>query len=69
MKRAVNHALKAMARITITAGMFGLLAVNSSQAQSSVQLYGLVDEWVGATKFPGGQSAVNVGGGGMSTSY
>jgi predicted porin len=58
-----------MARITITAGMFGLLAVNSSQAQSSVQLYGLVDEWVGATKFPGGQSAVNVGGGGMSTSY
>ncbi|WP_175691580.1 porin, partial [Burkholderia anthina] len=38
-------------------------------AQSSVSLYGQVDEWIGATKFPGGDRAWNVGGGGMSTSY
>ena len=38
-------------------------------AQSSVSLYGQVDEWVGATKFPGGNRAWNVSGGGMSTSY
>jgi len=38
-------------------------------AQSSVQLYGQVDEWVGEQKFPSGQRAWQVGGGGMSTSY
>ncbi|OXH85773.1 porin, partial [Burkholderia multivorans] len=38
-------------------------------AQSSVSLYGQVDEWIGATKFPGGDRAWNVSGGGMSTSY
>ncbi|CAM2183266.1 Porin [Burkholderia latens] len=38
-------------------------------AQSSVSLYGQVDEWVGATKFPGSDRAWNVSGGGMSTSY
>jgi predicted porin len=69
MKSTVNRALTVAAKALVTAGLFGLLAANSAQAQSSVQLYGQVDEWVGATKFPGGQSAANVGGGGMSTSY
>ena len=69
MKPSVNRVLKAAAKATVTAGMFGLLAASSAQAQSSVQLYGQVDEWVGATKFPGSQTAWNVGGGGMSTSY
>ncbi|MCA3792275.1 MAG: porin [Burkholderia sp.] len=40
-----------------------------AHAQSSVSLYGQVDEWVGATKFPGSDRAWNVSGGGMSTSY
>jgi predicted porin len=53
MKPTVNRVLKAAAKATVTAGVFGLLAVSSAQAQSSVQLYGQVDEWVGATKFPG----------------
>ncbi len=48
----------------------GLLAgASSAQAQSSVQLYGQVDEWVGAQKFPGSKTSVQVSGGGMSTSY
>src|ERR1700735_5634039 len=69
MKSIVNRALTVAAKAIVTAGLFGVLAASSAQAQSSVQLYGQVDEWVGATKFPGGQSAANVGGGGMSTSY
>src|ERR1700712_5861838 len=69
MKPTVNRALKAAAKATVTAGMFGLLAASSVQAQSSVSLYGQVDEWVGATKFPGSDRAWNVSGGGMSTSY
>src|SRR6201996_5968221 len=69
MKSTVNRALTVAAKTIVTAGLFGLLAASTAQAQSSVQLYGQVDEWAGATKFPGGQSAANVGGGGMSTSY
>lgn len=40
-----------------------------AHAQSSVSLYGQVDEWVGAQKFPGGGRAWGMQGGGMSTSY
>ncbi|MDN7176847.1 porin [Caballeronia sp. SEWSISQ10-4 2] len=65
MKAAVSRTIKAAA----IAGVFGLLAANTTHAQSSVQLYGQIDEWVGATKFPAGDRAWNVGGGGMSTSY
>jgi predicted porin len=43
--------------------------MGEAHAQSSVQLYGLIDEWVGAQKFPGNQRAWGVQGGGMSTSY
>jgi predicted porin len=38
-------------------------------AQSSVDLYGQVDAWVGTQKFPGSQRAWVQQGGGMSTSY
>ena len=69
MKPTINRALKTAAKATVTAGMFGLFAASAAHAQSSVQLYGQVDEWVGATKFPDGDRAWNVGGGGMSTSY
>ena len=69
MNPTVSRVLKLAAKATAAAGMFGLLAANTAHAQSSVQLYGQVDEWVGATKFPGSANAWNVGGGGMSTSY
>jgi predicted porin len=69
MKPTVNRALKATVKATAVAALFGFLAAGSAQAQSSVSLYGQVDEWVGATKFPGGDRAWNVSGGGMSTSY
>ncbi|WP_322061090.1 porin [Paraburkholderia sp. J63] len=59
--RVTNAALVA----TICYGAF----MGSAQAQSSVQLYGQIDEWVGAQKFPGNQRAWGVLGGGMSTSY
>ena len=66
MKPTVNRALKAMVKATVIAGMLGLFAAGAANAQSSVQLYGQVDEWVGATKFPGSDRAWNVSGGGMS---
>jgi predicted porin len=69
MKPTVNRALKATVKATVIAGMLGLFAAGAANAQSSVQLYGQVDEWVGATKFPGSDRAWNVSGGGMSTSY
>jgi len=68
MKPTVSRALK----LSLKAGAFAATlaaAAPPALAQSSVQLYGQVDEWIGATKLPGGQRAWNVGGGGMSTSY
>ncbi|WP_153098789.1 porin [Paraburkholderia hayleyella] len=55
----------------LTASTFISLLAGASPgfAESGVQLYGLVDEWVGARKLPGGERAVRVSGGGMSTSY
>ncbi|MFM0738022.1 porin [Paraburkholderia xenovorans] len=38
-------------------------------AQSSVQLYGLIDSYVGVVKNPGGHAAAVMQGGGMSTSF
>ena len=74
MKPTVNRAQKTTVKATVKAAavavaMLGLFAAGSAQAQSSVSLYGQVDEWVGAQKFPGGDRAWNVSGGGMSTSY
>src|SRR5579863_10722083 len=56
-------------RVQIIAVCSAMLFVGSAHAQSSVQLYGQVDEWVGAQTFPGGQRAWQVSGGGMSTPY
>jgi predicted porin len=67
MKTNVSRALKTTLKATALAGL--LAGASTAFAQSSVQLYGQVDEWVGAQKFPGGQSAAVVSGGGMSTSY
>jgi predicted porin len=41
----------------------------AAHAQSSVQLYGLVDAWAGSSRPLGSGQAWTVGGGGMSTSY
>jgi predicted porin len=42
---------------------------HAAHAQSTVQLYGLVDAWAGSSKPLGSERAWTVGGGGMSTSY
>ncbi|PCE25894.1 porin [Paraburkholderia acidicola] len=63
----VSDALKTSLKAIVVAGL--LAGVSSAFAQSSVQLYGQVDEWVGSQKFPGNQRSWVVGGGGMSTSY
>ncbi|MDE1142270.1 MAG: porin [Paraburkholderia tropica] len=72
MNTAVSRALRTPLRTSLKACAIAAVlagASSSAFAQSSVQLYGQVDEWVGATRFPGSQTAWNVGGGGMSTSY
>lgn len=68
MTTTVSRVLRATLRASAFAAVLAA-ASSSAIAQSSVQLYGQVDEWVGVTKFPGGNAAANVGGGGMSTSY
>ncbi|HEY4804672.1 MAG TPA: porin [Paraburkholderia sp.] len=68
MNTTVSHALRTTLKASALAAVLAA-ASSAAFAQSSVQLYGQVDEWVGATKFPGGQTAWNVSGGGMSTSY
>jgi predicted porin len=67
MKTTVSRALKTTLKAGVIAGL--LAGASSVFAQSSVQLYGQVDEWVGSQKFPGGDHAWQVSGGGMSTSY
>jgi predicted porin len=61
--RALHTSFAVAAAATLAAGATG------AHAQSSIQLYGQVDAWVGAQKFPGGERAWGVQGGGMSTSY
>lgn len=46
-----------------------LFLTQAACAQSSVSLYGLVDEYVGMTQLPGQARSWSVAGGGMSTSY
>lgn len=52
----------------LTGIVFGLAAAGA-QAQSSVQIYGLIDMSVGSTKAPGGTSVTGVDSGKMSTSF
>ena len=53
MKTSISSALKTTLKVTACAAL--LASASSAFAQSSVQLYGQVDEWVGAQKFPGGK--------------
>lgn len=61
MKKPFQHSLLASAVL--------ILAATAAQAQSSVQLYGLMDMSVGSTKAPGGSSVTGVDSGKMTTSY
>lgn len=53
----------------IAAALVMAWQAQATHAQSSVQLYGLVDAWMGSSKPLGSGQAWTVGGGGMSTSY
>lgn len=55
-------------RSLLTGAVLGLAAIGA-QAQSSVQIYGLIDMSVGSNKTPGGTSVRNVDSGKMSTSF
>ncbi|MDE1181537.1 porin [Paraburkholderia sp.] len=67
MKTSISRALKTTLKASVIAGL--MAGASAAFAQSSVQLYGQVDEWIGAQKLPGGHTATVVSGGGMSTSY
>lgn len=54
---------------TFSVGIALCFGAFSAYAQSSVQIYGLVDMSVGSTKNPGGQSITGVDSGKMTTSY
>lgn len=57
-------------RLTLVAGLLALAAVSGAQAQSSVNLYGLLDLSVGQTKAPGASGSVkSVDSGKMTTSF
>ncbi|MBL0920465.1 MAG: porin [Hydrogenophaga sp.] len=61
MKNTFQHSLLACAILGLTAA--------SAHAQSTVQVYGLIDMSVGSTKNPGGQSITGVDSGKMTTSF
>jgi predicted porin len=69
MQPIAHRTFKAAVKSTALVGIVGLLVANSAHAQSSVRLYGVIDEWVGDQKYPGGKSAAQVSGGGLATSY
>lgn len=59
---------KISGRCLVTGALVGLTSLGA-QAQSSVQMYGLIDMSVGSTKAPGGSSVTGVDSGKMSTSF
>jgi predicted porin len=67
MERTRLVTLKRMSCIAATAG---LMTVGTQvHAQSSVQLYGIIDSWAGAQREPGKSLSWQEGGGGLSTSF
>nr|WP_230417467.1 porin [Paraburkholderia polaris] len=59
--------LKKICRVAATVAP--VLISAHAHAQSSVQLYGIVDTWVGVQKYPGKAASWQEGGGGLSTSF
>jgi predicted porin len=60
-------ALKKICRVA--AAIAPVVMSTHAHAQSSVQLYGIVDSWAGYQRIPGKSGALEVGGGGLSTSF
>ncbi len=56
-------------RTVMCAAALGLLASGAARAQSSVDLYGVIDAWAGAEKALGGKTAAMVGSGGLTSPY
>lgn len=62
----VNTGIKRLLPVVIA---LGALTSGAAHAQSSVQLYGVIDAWAGAQKALGGKTAATEGSGGMTTPY
>ncbi|WP_418789336.1 porin [Paraburkholderia pallida] len=57
-------------KICSVAATFAMMLMSAHAcAQSSVQLYGIVDAWAGYLRIPGQSGAAELGGGGLSTSF
>jgi predicted porin len=67
MERICITALKRGCRVAAT--IAPLVIGVHAHAQSSVQLYGIVDTWAGVQKYPGKAASWQEGGGGLSTSF
>ncbi|WP_415749369.1 porin [Caballeronia sp. J97] len=67
MERARTALPKKKCRLA--AAIFCMVIGAETHAQSSVQLYGIVDSWVGMQKYPGKSASWQEGGGGLSTSF
>ncbi|HZZ11593.1 MAG TPA: porin [Paraburkholderia sp.] len=67
MKRIVSHAWRALPGTLLAATLSGGAGV--AHAQSSVQMYGIVDAFVGSVQAPGATRAWQQGSGGLSTSF
>jgi predicted porin len=65
-----NTLLKSMHQVALAGLSATLFCLNAPAfAQSSIQLNGLVDEWAGIQKLPGGKQAFVASDNGMSVSY
>lgn len=67
MERVCIAILKWIFRIA--AATASMMVGIQAYAQSSVQMYGIVDTWVGEQKYPGKAASWQQGGGGLSTSF
>ncbi|WCM23563.1 porin [Paraburkholderia bryophila] len=67
MERARIVTPKSICRIAVT--VVSIIIGTPAHAQSSVQLYGIVDTWVGIQKYPSKSVSWQEGGGGLSTSF
>jgi predicted porin len=65
-----NSCVATLKKICGIAETLALILISAhAHAQSSVQLYGIVDSWVGVQKSPGKAASWQEGGGGLSTSF
>lgn len=67
IKTICNTRVKDLCRFVAAIGVVAIAI--PAHAQSSVQLYGIVDAWAGYLRLPGKTGAAEMGGGGLSTSF